>query len=130
MAHSIGSVHQFIGHTDAPSARCFFLVLYVIESFKAFLTNRGCPGSSRDLTKVLVWLQAEDVSCPEDLTHLRKLCTFKGVDRFQCDIIAFIDALIGQGSLEFPSALLLSPTQRGHELRRHSMLHTYLHRVL
>ena len=110
MAHSIGSVHQFIGHTDAPSARCFFLVLYVMESFKAFLTNRGCPGSSRDLTKVLVWLQAGDVSCPEDLKHLRKLSTFSGVDRFQCDIIAFINALIGKGiELGVPECVIVEP---------------------
>ena len=84
-----------------------------MESFRAFLTSKGCPGSSRDLTKVLVWLQAEDVSCPEDLKHLRKLSTFSGVDRFQCDIIAFIDALIGKGiELGVPECIIVEPESK------------------
>ena len=68
-----------------------------MECFKDFLVAKGCPGSSRDLTKVLVWLQAEDVTSHEDLTQLRSLSTFNGVENFQCDIIAFIDALIKKG---------------------------------
>ena len=47
------------------------------------------------MTKVLLWLQKAEVTCPEDLTHLRKVSTFVGVDSFRCDMIAFIDSLIG-----------------------------------
>ena len=65
------------------------------SEFRDFLIARGCPGSSRDLTKVLVWLRQEHVTGPEDLQHLRKLCHFKGVDNFHCNIIAFIGSLIG-----------------------------------
>ena len=63
--------------------------------FRNFLVAKGCPGSTRDITKVLVWLKHEDVTCPEDLQHLRKLSNFKGVDNYSCSIIAFIDSLIG-----------------------------------
>ena len=65
-------------------------------AFRDYLVARGCPGSSRDLTKVLLWLQ-EDVTCPEDLSHLRSLSGFAGVAKFQCQIIAFIDSLTGEG---------------------------------
>ena len=62
---------------------------------REFLVARGCPGSSRDMTKVLLWLQKAEVTCLEDLTHLRKVSTFAGVDEFRCDMIAFIDFVIG-----------------------------------
>ena len=91
-------LHQFIGQFAIPllgAACCCFDSMSELDEFRKFLITKGCPGSSRDLTKVLMWLQREDVTCPEDLTHLRKLSHFSGVDKFRVEIIAFIDSLIG-----------------------------------
>ena len=72
------------------------------NELRDFLVSKGCPGSSRDLTKVLLWLQNAEVTCPEDLPHLRKVSTFVGADNFRCDIIAFIDLLVGVSCCAFP----------------------------
>ena len=89
---------QFIGVIIAcPRALASVLSMSDVCAFRDYLVARGCPGSSRDLTKVLLWLQKEDVTCPEDLSHLRSLFGFAGVEKFQCNIIAFIDSLTGEG---------------------------------
>ena len=82
-----------------------------VREFRDFLVLKGCPGTSRELTKVLMWLQKEDVTCPEDLTHLRNLSHFNGVGQFRCDTIAFIDSLIGDGEgLGVPIQLAVEDT--------------------
>ena len=51
------------------------------------------------------------MSCPEDLKNLRNLCNFKGVENFRCDMIAFIDSLIGDGcGLGVPVCLVVADT--------------------
>ena len=73
-------------------------------------------GQPWELTHLLKYLKAQDISCPDDLRGTKKFSSFADVGDFKCTIVAFLDMFTGVGSVDGVPAFVLpyvSPSLTG-----------------